>query len=338
MEGKKVTLEDIVSLAKRRGFIYPSSEIYGGLSGVYDYGPLGVKLKHNIQNLWWNSFVSAWDDMYPMDSAILMNKKVWEASGHVDTFHDPLVVCSNCHSRHKKDDVQGSKCPACDKEGTLGEPRQFNMMFKTPMGPTWGSFEADENNLVSGKITVKSKSGEPISELTIKEDRDDRNSVMVYDKNSVSYLRPETAQGMFVNFKNILDTVQPDMPFGLAQIGKGFRNEISPREWLFRLREFEMMEIEYFVHPDKWEEAFEEWRKGMVSFFTKVGFTFDKKFTSKNAACMIIGKNIFAMLLLEKVFKTFTPKKISNAKKQTEVLLSLAVGSRKEAWGNCAAT
>ncbi len=225
---KKPTLEDIVSLAKRRGFIYPSSEIYGGLSGVYDYGPLGVALKHNVQNLWWSSFVTGWDDMYPMDAAILMNKKVWEASGHATGFNDPMVECSNCHSRLREDHIKDDKCPVCRKTGTLSHPKQFNMMFKTAVGP-------------------------------------------VQDENSITYLRPETAQGMFVNFKNILDTVQPDLPFGLAQIGKGFRNEISPRDWLFRLREFEMMEIEYFVAPDKWEESFEQWRAGMMSFFKKVG-------------------------------------------------------------------
>jgi glycyl-tRNA synthetase len=225
---RKPSLEDIVSLAKRRGFIYPSSEIYGGLAGVYDYGPLGVRLKHNIQNLWWSSFVSAWDDMYPMDAAILMNKKVWEASGHATGFNDPMVECKNCHSRLRQDHVQGNKCPVCGKENTLSEPKQFNMMFKTNIG-------------------------------------------VMEDENSLSFLRPETAQGMFVNFKNILDTVQPNLPFGLAQIGKGFRNEISPRDFLFRLREFDMMEIEYFVHPDKWQEAFEQWREGMETFFAKVG-------------------------------------------------------------------
>lgn len=224
----KPTLEDIVSLAKRRGFIYPSSEIYGGLAGVYDYGPLGVALKHNIQNLWWSSFVLSWDDMYAMDAAILMNKKVWEASGHATGFNDPLVECGNCHSRLRADHVENNKCPVCGKTGTLGEPRQFNMMFKTQVGPA-------------------------------------------ADDDSISYLRPETAQGIFVNFKNVVDTFSPDLPFGVAQIGKGFRNEISPREWLFRLREFDMMEIEYFVHPDKWEEAFEQWRKGTLSFFEKLG-------------------------------------------------------------------
>jgi glycyl-tRNA synthetase len=222
-------LEDIVSLAKRRGFVYPSSEIYGGLAGVYDYGPLGVMLKHNLVNIWWNSFVSSWDDMYPMDASILMNRKVWEASGHAGGFNDPLVECNNCHSRFREDHVDYSKpCPVCGKSDTYGQARQFNMMFRTQVGTQ----ESDEN---------------------------------------ITYLRPETAQGMFVNFKNLVDTVQPDLPFGMAQIGKGFRNEISPRDWLFRLREFDMMEIEYFVHPDKWENSFEQWRQGMKSFFEKVG-------------------------------------------------------------------
>ena len=225
---KKVTLEDIVSLAKRRGFVYPSSEIYGGLSGVYDYGPLGVKLKHNIQNLWWNSFVSAWDDMYPTDSAILGPEKVFEASGHLAGFKDPMVVCSNCHSQFRADHVEGDKCPHCGKTATLGEPRQFNMMLQTQLGAVEG-------------------------------------------EGQTAYLRPETAQGIFTNFKNVLDSFSPDIPFGIAQIGKSFRNEISPRDFLFRMREMEMMEIEYFVHPDKWEEAFEEWRVGIKTFFGKVG-------------------------------------------------------------------
>jgi glycyl-tRNA synthetase len=229
----EVKLEDIVSLAKRRGFVYPSSEIYGGLAGVYDYGPLGVKLKYNIQNIWWNSFVAAWDDMYPLDAAILMNKKVWEASGHATGFNDPLVECGNCHSRLRADHVEGNKCPVCGKEGTLSEPRQFNMMFKTHVGPA-----ADED--------------------------------------SIAYLRPETAQGMFVNFKNVVDSFYPDMPFGMAQIGKAFRNEISPREFLFRLREMEQMEIEYFVHESQWEEKFEDWREGMQTFFRLVGLPENK--------------------------------------------------------------
>ena len=212
-----VKLDDIVSLAKRRGFIYQGSDVYGGLSGTWDYGPLGVTLKRNIMNLWWKMFVDARDDMYGVDAAILMNQKVWKASGHVDTFTDPLVECSNCKGRFRADKIDTSKCPTCGKTGTFGEARQFNMMFKTNVGP-------------------------------------------VEDEKSISYLRPETAQGIFTNFKNVVDSFYPDMPFGIAQQGKAFRNEISPRDFIFRSREFEQMEIEYFVHPDKWEEAFEMWR------------------------------------------------------------------------------
>jgi len=212
-----VKLEDIVALAKRRGFIFPGSDVYGGLSGTWDYGPLGVQLKRNIMNLWWKMFVDDREDMLGVDAAIIMNPKVWKASGHVDTFTDPLVECSNCHARHRADKLDDpNKCPSCNKEGTFGEPRQFNMMFKTNVGP-------------------------------------------VDDENSVAYLRPETAQGIFTNFKNVVDTSYPDIPFGIAQQGKAFRNEISPRDFIFRSREFEQMEIEYFVHPDQWETAFEMW-------------------------------------------------------------------------------
>ena len=214
-----VKLEDIVSLAKRRGFIYPGSEVYGGLSGTWDYGPLGVALKRNILQLWWRMFVEERDDMLGVDAAILMNQKVWQASGHTETFTDPLVECGNCHARHRADKLDDpNKCPTCGQAGTFGEPRQFNMMFKTSVGP-------------------------------------------VEDESSVSYLRPETAQGIFTNFKNVVDSFYPDVPFGLAQQGKAFRNEISPRDFIFRSREFEQMEIEYFVHPDRWENAFEEWVK-----------------------------------------------------------------------------
>jgi glycyl-tRNA synthetase len=213
-----VKLEDIVSLAKRRGFIYPGSDVYGGLSGTWDYGPLGVALKRNILQLWWKMFVEDAEDMLGVDAAILMNQKVWQASGHVDTFTDPLVECSNCHNRFRADKIDVSKCPTCGMSGTFGEPRAFNMMFKTNVGP-------------------------------------------VADEGSVSYLRPETAQGIFTNFKNVVDSFYPDMPFGIAQQGKAFRNEISPRDFIFRSREFEQMEIEYFVHPDAWETSFEAWIK-----------------------------------------------------------------------------
>jgi len=219
MNEKSTNLENIVSLAKRRGFIYPGSDVYGGLSGTWDYGPLGVLLKRNIMQLWWKLFVDQRDDMYGVDAAILMNQKVWQASGHVATFSDPMVECSNCHSRLRADKLDDpNKCPVCGHEGTFGEPKQFNMMFKTNVGP-------------------------------------------VADDASISYLRPETAQGIFTNYKNVLDTFYPDLPFGLAQQGKAFRNEISPRDFIFRSREFEQMEIEYFVDPAKWEESFEHWRK-----------------------------------------------------------------------------
>jgi glycyl-tRNA synthetase len=224
----KVKMEDIVSLAKRRGFIYQGSEVYGGLSGTWDYGPLGVALKRNIMNLWWKMFVDERDDMYGVDAAILMNQKVWQASGHVDTFTDPLVECSNCKGRFRADKIDTSKCPTCGKEGTFGDAKQFNMMFKTNVGP-------------------------------------------VADDKSVSYLRPETAQGIFTNYKNVVDSFYPDLPFGIAQQGKAFRNEISPRDFVFRSREFEQMEIEYFVHPEKWEEAFEHWVAKCKEWFEALG-------------------------------------------------------------------
>ncbi|MBX4197277.1 glycine--tRNA ligase, partial [Candidatus Saccharibacteria bacterium] len=226
------SLEDVVSLAKRRGFVYQGSEIYGGLAGTWDYGPLGTLLKRNIVNEWLKYFVDGWPDMYQIDSAILMNPKVWQASGHVDTFSDPLVECSNCHSRFRADKV-GDKCPTCGKEHTFSEPRQFNLMFKTNMGP-------------------------------------------IDDENSIAYLRPETAQGMFTNYKNILDSFYPDLPFGIAQVGKAFRNEISPRDFLFRTREFEIMEFEYFLKEADWETKFEKWRKDMHSWFKHLGLPEDK--------------------------------------------------------------
>ena len=222
-------MEKIVSLCKRRGFIYPGSEIYGGLSGTWDYGPLGVELKNNIKNLWWRMFVQDRDDMCGLDAAIIMNPKVWEASGHVSGFNDPLVECSNCKSRFRADQLEDPKvCPTCGKKGTLGEARQFNMMFKTHIG-------ASE------------------------------------DEASISYLRPETAGGIFVNFKNVVDSLHPKLPFGIAQIGKAFRNEIAPRDFIFRVREMEQMEIEYFVEEEKWQGSFEEWRKNVHLFNDAVG-------------------------------------------------------------------
>ena len=230
---KATKLEDIVSLAKRRGFIFPGSDVYGGLSGTWDYGPLGTALKRNITDLWWQMFVEERDDMYGVDASILMNQKVWQASGHVDTFTDPLVECSNCNARHRADKLDDpNKCPTCGKTGTFGEPKQFNMMFKTNVGP-------------------------------------------VADENSISYLRPETAQGIFTNYKAVVDVFYPDLPFGIAQQGKAFRNEISPRDFVFRSREFEQMEIEYFVHPDKWQEAFDHWVEQCKKWFDALGLPAD---------------------------------------------------------------
>lgn len=222
-------MEKIVSLAKRRGFIFQGSEIYGGLAGTWDYGPYGVALKNNIKQLWWKQFVLDREDMYGLDAAILMNPKTWEASGHVGGFSDPLVECEKCKKRFRADHLEDKvKCPECG--GKLGEEKQFNMMFKTQIG-------ASE------------------------------------DASSISYLRPETAQGIFVNFKNVLDTMHPKLPFGIAQIGKAFRNEIAPRDFIFRTREFEQMEIEYFVHPETWKENFEALVKDTKQFFNTLGLS-----------------------------------------------------------------
>ena len=234
-------LENIVSLCKRRGVIFPGSDVYGGMAGTWDYGPLGTILKRNMMDAWWNYWVDQRDDMYGVDAAIIMNPQVWEASGHVATFADPLVECKECHGRFRADKlVDGAtesitteeflkadvKCPTCGKKN-WGEIRKFNMMFKTHVGP-------------------------------------------IDDDSSIAYLRPETAQGIFTNFKNVVDTIYPDMPFGIAQQGKAFRNEISPRDFILRDRECSQMEIEYFVKPDDWERAFEELRAGQHDFLENV--------------------------------------------------------------------
>ncbi len=247
-------MEKIVSLCKRRGFIFPGSEIYGGLAGTFDYGPLGVLLKKNIENSWWNHFVTNRDDMYGIDAAILMNPRAWEASGHVGGFSDPLVEDLETKKRYRADHLLeasghstlglnleelNSKIQTLalagmlkNSEGTIlkkiGEVRQFNMMFKTQVGAT-------------------------------------------EDPTSISYLRPETAGGMFVNFKNVVDSFHPKLPFGLAQIGKAFRNEIAPRDFIFRLRELGQMEIEYFCHPSRWEERFEHLRTEFLAWMISIG-------------------------------------------------------------------
>ncbi len=220
-------MEKIVSLCKRRGFVFQGSEIYGGLGGTFDWGHFGVALKNNIKQAWWKKFVDGRRDMYGVDAAILMNSKVWEASGHVAGFSDPLIECEKCKKRFRADQLSDiKKCPEC--EGKLGSMRQFNMMFATKIGA-------------------------------------------MEDSAATVYLRPETAQGMFVNFKNTVDAFHPRLPFGMAQIGKAFRNEITPRDFLFRQREFEQMEIEYFVRQGTWEKYFEYWKDEMTEWMQEIG-------------------------------------------------------------------
>lgn len=242
-------MEKLVSLAKRRGLIYQGSDIYGGLAGTWDYGPLGLTLKKNIENLWWKRFVDDRDDMYGIDSAILMNPRVWEASGHVGGFNDPLVTDLKTKKRYRADHLledmgidptgmslekigeiiaeKGIKSP---DGNALSVPQQFNMMFKTSVGSVDGS-------------------------------------------DTTVYLRPETAQGMFVNFKNIIDSYHPKLPFGIAQIGRSFRNEIAPRDFIFRVRELEIMEFEYFFKEEEWQRYFEYWVQEMHAWFASLGFT-----------------------------------------------------------------
>jgi glycyl-tRNA synthetase len=222
-------MDVVVSLAKRRGFVFPSSEIYGGMGGFWDYGPLGVELKNNVKAAWWRSMVQLRDDIVGLDAAIIMNPRVWEVSGHVAGFSDPMVDCRNCKLRFRADDLKGPPaeipCPNCGQRGTLTEARRFNLMFKTHVGP-------------------------------------------VEDTASVAYLRPETAQGIFVNFDNVATATRKKLPFGIAQIGKSFRNEITPGNFIFRDREFEQMEMEFFVHPPDEDEWFAYWVNERLRWWT----------------------------------------------------------------------
>jgi glycyl-tRNA synthetase len=224
-----VSMDTLVTLCKTRGFIFPGSDIYGGLANSWDYGPLGVELKNNIKQAWWKKFVTSRLDMVGLDAALLMNPKVWEASGHVATFTDPLVECKKCHERYRADQIDlKAACTKCGNKDTFTEPASFNLMLKTTLGP--------------------------------KE-----------DASAVVYFRPETAQAMFVDFPLIVTSSRKRVPFGIAQIGKAFRNEITPGNFIFRQREFEQMEIEYFIHPDSWEAEFEKWLGLMHEWIKECG-------------------------------------------------------------------
>lgn len=226
-------MEKLVALSRRRGFLFQSSEIYGGINAVYDYGPLGVELKRNVKNRWWRDMVTAREDVVGMDAAILMHPKVWEASGHVENFHDPMVECRKCRRRYRQDHFpEGAiQCPEC--QGELGAPRQFNLMFKTFLGST----------------------EEGAQEI---------------------YLRPETAQGIFVNFDNVVSSNRVKLPFGIAQLGKAFRNEITTGNFIFRTREFEQMEMEYFIRPGENSQWLEYWAQERLNWFKSLGITPEK--------------------------------------------------------------
>jgi glycyl-tRNA synthetase len=241
MPNRPDVMDKLVSLCKRRGFIFQSSEIYGGTGSVWDYGPLGIELKRNLQERWWNEMVRTRENIEGLDSAILMHPRVWEASGHVSGFVDPMVDCRNCKKRFRADDpkIKGTpgtpdaQCPACGMKGTLGEPRQFNLMFRTFMGP-------------------------------------------VEDSAAIIYLRPETAQGTYVNFLNVQQSTRQKVPFGIAQIGKAFRNEITPGNFIFRTREFEQMEMQFFVEPGTDMEWFEYWKGERMRWHRGLGLAEDR--------------------------------------------------------------
>ena len=231
MMAQDVTMDDLVSLCKRRGFIFPSSEIYGGLSSAWDYGPLGVELKNRIRDFWWREMTQLHDNIVGLDAAILMHPRVWEASGHVENFTDPLVDCKSCKQRFREDQIPeenrvSRKCPECG--GELTAPRQFNLMFKTHIGP-------------------------------------------VEDDASVVYLRPETAQGIYVNFRNVIQSSRVKIPFGIAQIGKAFRNEITTKNYIFRTCEFEQMEMQFFIKPSEDAEWFERWKAERMAYYGRLG-------------------------------------------------------------------
>lgn len=223
--------DTIVNLAKKRGFVFQSSEIYGGIRSAYDYGPLGAQLLRNVKDQWWRSMVQMRDDIVGIDSAVIQSPKVWVASGHLASFSDPLVECRECHNRFRLDKLEDpGQCPSCGTKDSFTEPREFNLMFRTHMGPV----ESDDNSV---------------------------------------YLRPETAQGIFINFENVRRTARKRLPFGIAQVGKSFRNEITPGQFVFRTREFEQMEMEFFCHPDEADEWFKYWVDERRNWYIDLGMT-----------------------------------------------------------------
>ncbi|NCN06051.1 MAG: glycine--tRNA ligase [Spirochaetales bacterium] len=234
MATQETTMDKIVSLAKRRGFVFQSSEIYGGLTSAWDYGPMGVELKNRIQRFWWREMTQLHDNIVGLDAAIMMHPRVWEASGHVENFHDPMVDCKHCKSRFRADHIDlNEACPTCGTKGEFTEPREFNLMFKTHMGP-------------------------------------------IPSDDSIVYLRPETAQGIYVNYKNVVQTSRVKIPFGIAQVGKAFRNEIVTKNFIFRTCEFEQMEMQYFVKPGDDEETFNYWKEKRMAYYDKLGIRMEK--------------------------------------------------------------
>ncbi|HEY7269023.1 MAG TPA: glycine--tRNA ligase, partial [Dehalococcoidia bacterium] len=227
-ERAELQFDTLVSLCKRRGFIFPSSEIYGGIGGFWDFGPLGVEMKNNVKRAWWRAMVQERDDIVGIDASIIMNPRVWEASGHVATFTDPMVDCRNCKKRFRADHLESDVCPECGAKGQFTEARPFNLMFQTYVGP-------------------------------------------VVEDASVAYLRPETAQAMFVNFENVVTSMRRKLPFGIAQQGRSFRNEITPGHFIFRDREFEQMEMEFFVKPGTDEYWLDEWVRQRLNWFKRYG-------------------------------------------------------------------
>jgi glycyl-tRNA synthetase len=273
---EQTLMDKIVSLCKRRGFVFPGSEIYGGLANSWDYGPLGVELKNNIKNLWWKRFVQQRDDMVGIDAALIMSPKVWEASGHLKTFSDLLAECKSCHNRIRVDQYL-----------SLADMERFSEM----MQKTTTALRGVEPEEMETKVKfIWKEMGEALTAsvpcpVCKKKDWTDARSFNLMmatyvglsrDESNIAYLRPETAQAMFVNFKNVLDTSRRQIPFGIAQIGKAFRNEITPGNFIFRTREFEQMEIEYFIRPEDWERAFEEWRLEMRQWLVDLGVDMTK--------------------------------------------------------------